>query len=163
MTYVSCSTAIISVEGAATFEIGVVSVVDVEVANEVEDEDFFDEALLVAKVEDKVEALLIDKDDFDFEVDKGVVRVSDANLFGTVDLARVGTNKKYVPTIMTAPSAANIHQAKSGLRRFLSSASKRASRSCRKAGLGLSCATFWRPEKSLSNGSLTWFFMGKCY
>ncbi|MDP4595471.1 MAG: hypothetical protein NWS92_00710 [Crocinitomicaceae bacterium] len=160
MTYVSCSTAIISVEGAATFEIGVVSVVDVEVANE---------------VEDKGVALLIDKDDFDvdfdfnfdvdfdFEVDKGVVRVSDANLFGTVDLARVGTNKKYVPTIMTAPSAANIHQAKSGLRRFLSSASKRASRSCRKAGLGLSCATFWRPEKSLSNGSLTWFFMGKCY
>ena len=91
MTYVSCSTAIISVEGAATFEIGDVSVVDVEVANE---------------VEDKGVALLIDKDDFDvdfdfnfdvdfdFEVDKGVVRVSDANLFGTVDLARVGTNKK---------------------------------------------------------------------
>lgn len=92
MTYVSCSTAIISVEGAATFEIGDVSVVDVEVANE--DEDFFDEALLVAEVEDKVVALLIDKDEVDFEVDKGVVRVSDANLFGTLDLARVGTNKK---------------------------------------------------------------------
>ena len=67
---------------------------DVEVANEVEDEDFFDAALLVAEVEDKVVALLIDKDDVDFEVDKGVVRVSDANLFGTLDLARVGTNKK---------------------------------------------------------------------
>ena len=74
MTYVSCSIAIISVEGAATFEIGDVSVVDVEVANE---------------VEDKGVALLIDKDDVDFdvdfnfdvdfEVDKGVVRVSDAN------------------------------------------------------------------------------------
>ena len=96
MTYVSCSTAIISVEGAATFDIGDVSVVDVEVANE--DEDFFDEALLVAEVEDKVVALLFDKDDVDFdvdfEVDKGVVRVSDANLFGTLDLAREGTNKK---------------------------------------------------------------------
>ena len=93
MTYVSCSTAIILVVGAVTFEIGDVSVVDVEVANE---------------VEDKGVALLIDKDDVDFdvdvdfnfdvdvdfEVDKGVVRVNDANLFGTVDLARVGTNKK---------------------------------------------------------------------
>ena len=44
--------------------------VDIEVANEVKDEDFFDEAFLVAKVED--EALLSDIDDvdFDFEADK---------------------------------------------------------------------------------------------
>ena len=77
-------------------EVGDVSVVDVEVANEVEDEDFFEEALLVAELEDKVVALLIDKDDvdFDFEVDKGMVRATDANLFGTLVLARVGTHKK---------------------------------------------------------------------
>jgi hypothetical protein len=100
MTYVSCSTAIISVEGAASLAVGDVSVVDVEVANEVEDEDFFEEVLLV-EVSDFVdaiddEALLIDKDDvdFDFEVDKGVVRATDANLFGTLVLARVGTHKK---------------------------------------------------------------------
>ena len=136
---------------------------DVEVANEVDDNDFFEEALLVAELEDKVVALLVDKDDvdFDFEVDKGVVLATDANLFGTLVLAREGTKIKYVPTIMTAPSAENIHQAKSGLRRFFSSASKRASRSCKKAGLGLSWELSWRPEKSLSNGSLTWFFMGK--
>jgi hypothetical protein len=96
MTYVSCSTAIIAVEGAATLEVGDVSVMDVEVANEVEDEDFFEEALRVAELEDKVVALLIDKDDvdFDFEVDKGVVRATDANLFGTLDLAREGTKIK---------------------------------------------------------------------
>jgi hypothetical protein len=96
MTYVSCSTAIIAVEGAATLEVGDVSVVDVEVANEVEDEDFFEEALRVAELEDKVVALLIDNDDvdFDFEVDKGVVRATDANLFGTLDLAREGTKIK---------------------------------------------------------------------
>jgi len=140
MTYTSCCASIIPVEGAPTLVVGAVSVVDVEVANEVEDEDFFEEALRVAELEDKVEALLIDKDDvdFDFEVDKGVVRATDANLFGTLVLAREGTKIKYVPTKTTAPSAENIHQAKSGLRRFLSSASKRASRSCKKAGLGLS-------------------------
>lgn len=131
--------------------VGDVSVVDAEVANEVDDEDFFDVALLFDK----------DAIDVDFEVDKDVVRATDANLFGTLVLAREGTKIKYVPTIMTAPSAENIHQAKSGLRRFFSSASKRASRSCKKAGLGLSWMLSWRPEKSLSNGSLTWFFMGK--
>lgn len=161
MTYVSCSTAIISVEGAPTLVVGDISVVDVEVANEVDDEDFFEEALLLTKDDVEVEEEVDDDVDFDFEVDKGVVRATDANLFGTLDLARVGTHKKYVPTIMTAPSAENIHQAKSGLRRFFSSASKRASRSCKKAGLGLSWMLSWRPEKSLSNGSLTWFFMGK--
>ena len=76
--------------------VGDESVVDVEVANEVEDEYFFEEALRVAELEDKVEALLIDKDDvdFDFEVDKGVVRATDANLFGTLVLAREGTKIK---------------------------------------------------------------------
>ena len=100
MTYVSCSTAIIAVEGAASLEVGDDSVVDVEVANEVEDEDFFEEVLLV-EVSDFVdaiddEALLFDKDaiDVDFEVDKGVVRATDANLFGTLDLAREGTKIK---------------------------------------------------------------------
>jgi hypothetical protein len=137
--------------------VGDESVVEVEVANEVDDDDFFDEALLLTKDDVEVE----EEVDFDFEVDKGVVRATDANLFGTLVLAREGTKIKYVPTIMTAPSAENIHQAKSGLRRFFSSASKRASRSCKKAGLGLSWMLSWRPEKSLSNGSLTWFFMGK--
>ena len=84
MTYVSCSTAIISVEGAATLVVGDVSVVDVKISNEVDDEDFFDVALLIDK----------DDVDFDFEADKGVVRATDANLFETLDLARVGTNKK---------------------------------------------------------------------
>jgi len=133
--------------------IGAVSVVEVEVANEVDDNDFFDEALLLT--EDDVEVEEEEDDDFDFEEDKGVVRATDANLFGTLVLAREGTKIKYVPTKTTAPSAENIHQAKSGLRRFFSSASKRASRSCKKAGLGLSWTLSWRPEKSLSNGSLT--------
>ena len=132
---------------------------EVEVANEVDDDDFFDEALLLTK--DDVEVEEEEDDDFDFEEDKGVFWATIADLFGTFDLAREGTKIKYVPTIMTAPSAENIHQAKSGLRRFFSSASKRASRSCKKAGLGLSWMLSWRPEKSLSNGSLTWFFMGK--
>jgi hypothetical protein len=96
MTYVSCSTAIIAVEGAASLEVGDDSVVYVKISNEVDEEDFFEEALLVAELEDKVVALLIDKDDvdFDFEVDKDVVRATDANLFGTLVLARVGTHKK---------------------------------------------------------------------
>lgn len=70
MTYVSCRTSIISLEGAAALEESDERDVDIEVANEVKDEDFFDEAFLVAKVED--EALLIDIDDvdFDFEADK---------------------------------------------------------------------------------------------
>lgn len=69
MTYVSCCTSIISLEGAAALE---ERDVDIEVANEVKDEAFFDEAFLVAKVEDEDEALLIDIDDvdFDFEADK---------------------------------------------------------------------------------------------
>jgi hypothetical protein len=33
-------------------------------------------------------------DDVDFEVDKGVVRATDANLFGTLVLAREGTKIK---------------------------------------------------------------------
>lgn len=70
MTYVSCSTAIIAVEGAATLEVGDVSVVEVEVANEVEDEDFFEEALLLTK--DDVEKEEEVQVDFDFEEDKGV-------------------------------------------------------------------------------------------
>jgi hypothetical protein len=100
MTYTSCCASIIPVEGAPTLAIGAVSVVDVEVANEVEDEDFFEEVLLV-EVSDFVdaiddEALLFDKDaiDVDFEVDKGVARATDAVLFGTLVLARVGTHKK---------------------------------------------------------------------
>jgi hypothetical protein len=90
MTYVSCSTAIVSVEGAATLEVGDESVVEVEVANEVDDDDFFDEALLLTKDDVEVE----EEVDFDFEVDKGVVRATDANLFGTLVLARVGTKIK---------------------------------------------------------------------
>ncbi len=79
-------------------EVGDESVVDVEVANE--DEDFFEEELLV-EVSDFVdaiddEALLFDKDaiDVDFEVDKGVVRATDAVLFETLVLAREGTKIK---------------------------------------------------------------------
>ena len=88
MTYVSSSTAIVSVEGAPTLVVGDESVVDVEVANEVDDEDFFDVALLIDKDDVDVDF------DFDFEVDKGLVRATDANLFGTLDLADAGTHKK---------------------------------------------------------------------
>jgi hypothetical protein len=44
------------------------------------------------KVED--EALTFDEDDIDFEADKGMDRATDANLFETLDLTRVGTNEK---------------------------------------------------------------------
>jgi hypothetical protein len=70
--------------------VGDESVVEVEVANEVDDDDFFDEALLLTKDDVEVE----EEVDFDFEVDKGVVRATDANLFGTLVLARVGTKIK---------------------------------------------------------------------
>lgn len=81
-------------------DVGDESVVEVEVANEVDDDDFFDDVLLieVADFVDTIdgEALLFDKEaiDLDFEVDIGVVLATDANLLGTLDLARVGTNKK---------------------------------------------------------------------
>jgi hypothetical protein len=74
--------------------IGAVSIVDVEVANEVEDEDFFDVALLLTKDDVELEEEVDDDVDFDFEEDKDVVRATDANLFGTLVLARVGTHKK---------------------------------------------------------------------
>lgn len=40
------------------------------------------------------EAFPMDKVDFDFELDKGVDRTSAADLFGTFDLARVGSKIK---------------------------------------------------------------------
>ena len=70
MTYTSCCASIIPVEGAPTLAIGAVSIVDVEVANEVDDNDFFDEALLLTK--DDVEKEEEVEVDFDFEEDKGV-------------------------------------------------------------------------------------------
>ncbi len=70
MTYTSCCASIIPVEGAPTLAIGAVSVVDVEVAYEVDDNDFFDVASLLT--EDDVE-LGEEDDDFDFEEDKGGV------------------------------------------------------------------------------------------
>lgn len=99
MTYVSCKS--LSWDGAAaTFVAGGEKVLDVEVVNEVEDEDLFDEMLLV-EAEDFVdaideEAFLFDNDDvdFDFAAGKGVDWASAANLFGTLVLACVGTNKK---------------------------------------------------------------------
>ncbi len=51
--------------------VGDVSVVDVEIADEVEGEDFFDEALLLTKDDVEVEEEV--DDDVDFEEDKGVV------------------------------------------------------------------------------------------
>ena len=72
MTYTSCCASIIPVEGAPTLPIGAVSVVDVEVANEVDDDDFFDEALLLTKDDVEVEEEVGDDVDFDFEEDKGV-------------------------------------------------------------------------------------------
>jgi hypothetical protein len=85
--------------------VGDENVVDVEIADEVEDEDFFDDVLLVevllVEVSDFVEAideeaLLFDKDALavDCEVDKGLILVSAADLFGALDLADVGTHKK---------------------------------------------------------------------
>jgi hypothetical protein len=70
------------------------SVVEVEVANEVDDDDFFDVALLLTKDDVELEEEVDDDVDFDFEEDKDVVRATDANLFGTLVLARVGTHKK---------------------------------------------------------------------
>ena len=65
---------------------------DVEVANEVDDNDFFDEALLLTK--DDVEKEEEVEVDFDFEEDKGVFWATIADLFGTFDLAREGTKIK---------------------------------------------------------------------
>jgi hypothetical protein len=70
MTYTSCCASIIPVEGAPSLAIGAVSVGDVEVAKEVDDNDFFDEALLLTK--DDVEKEQEVEVDFDFEEDKGV-------------------------------------------------------------------------------------------
>ena len=71
MTYTSCCASIIPVEGAPTLVVGDESVVEVEVANEVDDDDFFDEALLLTK--DDVELEEEVDDDVDVEEDKGVV------------------------------------------------------------------------------------------
>ena len=103
MTYVSCCKSIFSLERAATLE-EESAVVDADIDK---DEALFieDETLLVAG--EGEEDLLMDDDvdheafpmdkvdfDFDFELDKGVDRTSAADLFGTFDLARVGTKIK---------------------------------------------------------------------
>jgi hypothetical protein len=103
MTYVSCCKSIFSLERAATLE-EESAVVGADIDR---DEALFieDETLVVAGdgvedllMDDDVDhvAFLIDKDDvdFDFELDEGVDRTSAADLFGTFDLARVGTKIK---------------------------------------------------------------------
>jgi hypothetical protein len=93
MTYVSCSTAIIAVEGAASLEVGDDSVGYVKISNEVDEEDFFEEALLVAELEDKVVALLIDKDDVDVSDDEVVDDSEDDDVGVNVDVFVVDSDE----------------------------------------------------------------------
>ena len=74
-------------------EVGDDSVVYVKISNEVDEEDFFEEALLVAELEDKVVALLIDKDDVDVSDDEVVDDSEDDDVGVNVDVFVVDSDE----------------------------------------------------------------------